>query len=116
MKSRRADALKLCYIFPYPPTTGIEQHVHNTSFHPLCNNDCEARKGTGFVNVGIDNIELQYWLPTLISHVVCPPGYDTSNVLLHRSSIVPGSWNEVQQDEKEEGKSAHMDLMHYHLF
>jgi hypothetical protein len=119
MTSSRADALKLCYIFPYPPCAGIEEHVNTTSFHPLCNNGCEARNGTRFVDVGIDNVELQYWLPTLLLHAVCPPGYDASGAPLHRSSIVPGSWDEepsMEEEQEQEGKSTHMDSMHYHLF
>lgn len=105
MKLRRPDALKLCYIFPYPPSTGIEDHLNNTALHPFCNDSCEARNGTRFVNVGIDSIELQYWLPTLRSYVTCPPGYDVSGVPLHRSKNVPGLWHDDRINEEKDGNT-----------
>lgn len=97
-KSKRAEALQLCYIFPYPPSTGIENHVNNASFHPLCNNDCKAQNGSKFVNARSDNLELQYWLPVLLSHTACPPGYNSYNQSRHRTITLPGYWVEEQQD------------------
>lgn len=86
-KSRRVDALKLCYIFPYPPSAGIESHIDNTLLHPLCDDTCQASHGDKFVNIGLDDKELQYWLPSLLSHTICPPGYD-------KYSAVPQQENE----------------------
>jgi hypothetical protein len=101
MKSSRADSLKLCYIFAYPPSAGIESHVNNTSIHPLCDDACQAKHGPEFVNIGIDNKELQYWLPTLLSQSICPPGYEEYNILhTNKSVAMPGSWIK-EHDEKE---------------
>lgn len=99
MQSRRDDPLKLCYIFPYPPSAGIEKHVNNALFHPLCNDDCNARNGSKYDNVAIDNMELQYWLPTLLSHSICPPGYNLHNNPKKRTSTVPGYWIKEQEDD-----------------
>ena len=101
MTSRRADALKLCYIFAYPPSSGIERHVNDTSFHPLCDDTCQARQGPGFVNIGIDNKELQYWLPTLLSQSICPPGYEEYNIFHTKKRAVPGSWTSKDHDKEE---------------
>ena len=101
MKSRRADGLKLCYIFAYPPSGAIDSHINNTSFHPLCDDACQAKHGPEFVNIGIDNKELQYWLPTLLSQSICPQGYEEYHVLQpKKSALVPGSWIQ-DHDEKE---------------
>ena len=94
MKSRRADVLKLCYIFPYPPSAGIESHVDNTSFHPICHDACQARQGDKFVHIGIDDKKLQYWLPRLMSQTICPPGYERYKTVQCTKSTVPGSWIE----------------------
>ena len=99
MKSRRDEALKLCYIFPYPPSSGIENHVNNTSFHPLCNDDCNARNGSKYVNVTIGNAELQYWLPILSSHSICPPGHTVHSNPNHKTSTVPGTWLKDQEPD-----------------
>jgi len=101
MKPKRADALKLCYVFPYPPSAGICDHVDNSSFHPLCNDACDARKGDKFINVdSINNQTLQYWLPTLLSHSRCPPGYDVYSISCHKTEPIPGLWVEQDNDTK----------------
>ena len=97
MKSKRADALRLCYVFPYPPCAGILDHVDNLSFHPFCNNICDAQKGAKFINVDINNLTLQYWLPTLLSCTGCPPGYNTYSISCHMTGVMPGLW--VEQDD-----------------
>lgn len=104
IKSRRADALKLCYIFPYPPSAGIKSHVHNISFHPLCDDACQARNGDKFVHIGLDDKELQYWLPTLLSQTICPPGYEQYKTLPCSKSPVPGSWTEEFIGKEQEGE------------
>jgi len=93
MKSNRANPLKLCYIFPYPPTGGIESHINSLSFHPFCSDACDAKNGPNFVNAGNDNSALQYWLPTLLMHSTRPLGYNFHGIS-EREGPIPGLWIE----------------------
>lgn len=101
MKSNRANALKLCYIFPYPPDGGIINHVTSTLFHPLCNIACDAKQGPEFINAGIDHQALQYWLPTLLLNSICPPGYNACSMSQKRNVLMPGLWTEGDCNEVE---------------
>lgn len=102
MRSRRADALKLCFVFPYPPSAGINDHADNSSFHPLCNDTCDAQKGARFINIDINNLTLQYWLPKLLSHTGCPPGYNSYSISSYETEPMPGLWVE-QDDDRSKG-------------
>jgi len=92
MKSNRANALKLCYVFPYPPAGGIKNHLTSPSFHPLCSDACDARQGPEFIDAGTGHQELQYWLPMLLLHSICPPGYNTCS--MPQNMPMPGLWTE----------------------